>query len=69
MNWKKVEHSMDVFTQAGGKGIWVYLIFEHNEHQVEEAEQMAKLFGLDFVRKKTGRWVQSYKSKKIDKSK
>ena len=67
VNWKKVEHAMDVFTQAGGKGIWVYLIFEHNEHQVEEAERMAKLFGLEFVRKKTGRWVQSYKGKKVDK--
>ena len=67
VNWKRVEHSMDVFTQAGGRGIWVYLIFEHNEHQVEEAERMAKLFGLEFVRKKTGRWVQSYKGKKVDK--
>ena len=67
VNWKRVEHSMDVFTQAGGTGIWVYLIFEHNEHQVEEAERMAKLFGLEFVRKKTGRWVQSYKGKKVDK--
>ena len=67
VNWKKIEEAMDVFTQAGGKGVWVYLVFEHNEHQVEEAEQMAKLFGLEFVRKKTGRWVQSYKGKKIDK--
>ena len=67
VSWEKVEHAMDVFTQSGGKGIWVYLIFEHNEHQVEEAERMAKLFGLEFVRKKTGRWVQSYKGKKVDK--
>ena len=50
VNWNKVEEAMDVFTQAGGKGRWVYLIFEHNEHQVEEAEQMAKLFGLEFTK-------------------
>ena len=67
VDWKRVENSMDVFTQAGGKGVWVFLIFEHNEHQVEEAERMAKLFGLEFVRKKSGRWVQSYKNKKVDK--
>ena len=67
VNWKKVENSMDVFTQAGGKGIWVFLIFKHNEHQVEEAERMAKLFGLEFIKKKTGRWVQSYKGDKIKK--
>ncbi len=67
VDWKRVENSMDVFTQAGGKGTWVFLIFEHNEHQVEEAERMAKLFGLEFQKKKTGRWVQSYKGDKIDK--
>ena len=49
VNWERVENSMDVFTQAGGKGLWVFLIFEHNEHQVEEAERMAKLFGVEFV--------------------
>ena len=58
---------MDVYTQAGGKGLWVFLIFEHNEHQVEEAERMAKLSGLEFIKKKTGRWVQSYKGNKIQK--
>ena len=67
VDWARVENSMDVFTQAGGKGVWVFLIFEHNEHQVEEAERMAKLFGLDFIKKKTGRWVQSYKDDKIFK--
>ena len=67
VDWKRVENSMDVYTQAGGKGLWVFLIFEHNEHQVEEAERMDKLFGLEFVKKKTGRWVQSYKGKKIEK--
>ncbi len=67
VDWKRVENSMDVFTQAGGKGLWVFLIFEHNEHQVEEAERMAKLFGLEFIKKKTGRWVQSFKGNKIDK--
>ena len=67
VDWKRVENSMDVFTQAGGKGLWVFLIFEHNEHQVDEAEQLAKLFGLEFVKKKTGRWVQSYKGNKIQK--
>ena len=64
VDWKRVENSMDVFTQAGGKGTWVFLIFEHNEHQVEEAERMAKLFGLEFKKKKTGRWVQSYRTVK-----
>jgi hypothetical protein len=69
VNWDILEASMDAFTQAGGKGKWVYLIFEHNEHQIEEAEQVAKLFGLQFIRKKTGRWVQAYKQEKITEKK
>ncbi len=69
VDWKKVENSMDVYTQSGGKGIWEFLIFEHNEHQVEEAEHMAKLFGLKFIKKKTGRWVQSSKGNKIEEKK
>jgi MoaA/NifB/PqqE/SkfB family radical SAM enzyme len=66
VNWNKIEDSMDAYTQAGGKGQWVFLIFNHNEHQVEDAERLAKLFGLEFIKKKSGRWVQSYKNKKID---
>lgn len=65
VDWNKVENSMDAFTQAGGRGLWTFLIFEHNEHQVEEAERMAKLFGLEFVKKKSGRWVQTHKFEKI----
>ena len=46
VDWKRVENSMDVFTQAGGKGLWVFLIFEHNEHQIEEARQMSVEYGF-----------------------
>ena len=67
VNWDRVERAMDVYTQAGGRGLWVFLIFEHNEHQVDEAERLAKLFGIEFVRKKTGRWVKSNKGEKINK--
>lgn len=67
VNWEKIEESMDAYTQAGGQGEWVYLIFEHNQHQVEEAERLAKLFGLTFVKKKSGRWVQTKNFEKVDK--
>jgi MoaA/NifB/PqqE/SkfB family radical SAM enzyme len=59
VDWDRIENSMDAFTSAGGKGLWVFLIFEHNEHQVDDAERMAKLFGLQFIKKKSGRWVQT----------
>ena len=67
VNWDIVDQSMRAYIEGGGKVRWDYLIFDHNQHQVEEAERMAKLFGLEFVKKKTGRWVQSYKGNKIKK--
>ena len=58
VQWSKVEQSMDAFISAGGKARWDFLIFEHNQHQVEQAEQMAKFKGFDrFVAKKSGRFV------------
>jgi len=48
------------FIEAGGKAHWDYLIFAHNEHQVEEAEALAKEKGFTkFIPKKTGRFFSS----------
>lgn len=56
--WDKVENSMRSFIAAGGKARWDFLIFEHNQHQVEEARQMSIDMGFEkFVSKKTGRFV------------
>ena len=56
--WENVERSMRSFTSAGGRGRWDFLIFDHNQHQVEEAERLSKEWGLEkFIKKKTGRFV------------
>jgi len=56
--WDNVERSMKAFVGAGGRGRWDFLIFEHNEHQVEEAERLANEWGFEkFVKKKSGRFV------------
>lgn len=58
VQWSKVESSMDAYIGAGGKARWDFLIFEHNQHQVELAETIAKQKGFErFVAKKTGRFV------------
>jgi len=65
VNWAKVENSMESFIEAGGRARWDYIIFEHNQHQVQEAEQLSKLMGFEkFVAKKTGRFVTSRSEKK-----
>jgi hypothetical protein len=45
--------NVKAFIDAGGNAVWEYLIFEHNEHQVEQARQMSKDLGfVIFVPKK-----------------
>lgn len=60
VNWNSVERSMKAFIAAGGRARWDFLIFEHNQHQVEEAKAIASEWGFEkFVAKKTGRFVTS----------
>tara|TARA_Y200000002_G_scaffold365449_1_gene355370 strand:+ start:9259 stop:10335 length:1077 start_codon:yes stop_codon:yes gene_type:complete len=63
--WKKVERSMDAFIKAGGRARWDFLIFEHNQHQVEEARKLSELKGFEkFIAKKTGRFITQDSKKK-----
>ena len=58
VNWNRVELAMRSFIAAGGRARWDFLVFEHNQHQVEEAEVLSKKLGFEkFVAKKTGRFV------------
>jgi len=41
-NFKKVEQNYRAFIAAGGKANWQFISFEHNQHQLETAKQMAK---------------------------
>jgi len=60
VNWDNVERSMKAFTSAGGRGRWDFLVFQHNEHQVKEAEQLSGEWGFEkFIKKKSGRFVTS----------
>ena len=60
VSWTNVERNIKAFIKAGGRARWDFLIFEHNQHQVEEAEALASKWGFEkFVAKKTGRFVTS----------
>lgn len=64
VHWDIVERNMRAFIEAGGRARWDYIIFEHNEHQVEEAEELARKWGVEkFMKKKTGRFFSSMKNK------
>ena len=40
--FRKVEQNYKAFIAAGGQAVWQFIVFEHNEHQLETAKQMAK---------------------------
>jgi len=63
--WDNVYRSMKTFIAAGGRARWDFLIFEHNQHQVDEAEELAQTMGFEkFVAKKTGRFITATSEKK-----
>lgn len=65
VSWDAVERSMRAFIGAGGRARWDFLIFEHNQHQVECARTYSKILGFEkFVAKKTGRFITAASEKK-----
>jgi hypothetical protein len=44
---------MQAFVNAGGQAQWNFIVFKHNEHQVEEARELAKNMGVKFRLKVT----------------
>lgn len=67
-SWKKIMDNSQAFIASGGNAVWSYLVFEHNEHQVEEAEQLSISLGFKgFATKITSRFMDKT-HKFIDKS-
>jgi MoaA/NifB/PqqE/SkfB family radical SAM enzyme len=63
VNWDICMDSAQAFIDAGGRARWDYLIFGHNQHQVEEAEALSKRMGFEkFMSKKTGRFFSNVKA-------
>lgn len=61
VNWGNVHRNALAFIAAGGRARWDYLIFQHNEHQVEAAQQLADSMGFErFQKKKSGRFITAH---------
>lgn len=45
-NLKKILENARAFNDAGGKSIWQFIIFKHNEHQIEDAREMSVDYGF-----------------------
>ncbi len=58
--WELIERNVRAFTEAGGIGEWQYLVFGHNEHQIDEARKLAGEWGLArFTIKRSTRFMDS----------
>ena len=57
-DFKKIIANMTAFNNAGGKSIWSYIAFQHNEHQIDEARKLsAELNCHGFAVKPTNRFI------------
>lgn len=66
VNWNTLMRNAKTFIKAGGIADWAYLLFDHNEHQVEEARELSKQLGFrKFTTKATSRF--SNKNKVVNK--
>lgn len=53
VKWDKLIANVKAFIDAGGRAHWDFLIFKHNEHQLDEARQLAETLGFtSFIPKK-----------------
>jgi MoaA/NifB/PqqE/SkfB family radical SAM enzyme len=41
-NWKKIISAMTNYVSTGAQSKWEFLVFQHNQHQIEEARQLSK---------------------------
>lgn len=63
--WANVERNMRAFISAGGRARWDYIIFGHNEHQVEQAQALAEQWGVErFQKKKSARFFTATSEQK-----
>jgi MoaA/NifB/PqqE/SkfB family radical SAM enzyme len=59
-NFNKIIENAKAFIKAGGVAYWEFIVFQHNEHQVDKAEQISKDLGfVKFQAKKTARFSSS----------
>ena len=61
-NWHKLMDNVEAFISGGAEANWIYILFKHNQHQINEAQEIARKMGFNaFVRVETGRFPKDGK--------
>ena len=55
VNWLKLMQNAQAFIEAGGSAHWDMLIYQHNEHQVDDCEHLARDMGFKWFRAKVSK--------------
>ncbi len=56
-DWNKIINNAEAFIRAGGDARWDMLVFQHNEHQVEDCKRLSETMGFKkFYIKHTSRF-------------
>jgi len=66
-NFKKIKQNWRSFIAAGGQATWQYIVFDHNEHLIEEAKKIATEEGFCNFRLIYSHRDTSNESKKIQR--
>lgn len=57
-DFEKIINNARAYINAGGRAVWNYIVFKHNQHQVESAKSLSKEIGfVDFKYRATGRFL------------
>lgn len=60
-NYNKILENARAFISAGGKAQWDFIVFKHNEYQVDEAKELSEKLGFEsFQIKKTSRFFKNF---------
>jgi MoaA/NifB/PqqE/SkfB family radical SAM enzyme len=58
VHFEEVIANASAFINKGGRAQWNFIVFQHNEHQVEEARELSKKLGfINFLPRSTGRFL------------
>lgn len=55
VSWTKLKENAQAFIDSGGHAQWDMLVYEHNEHQVDACERLAKDMGFKWFRAKVSK--------------
>jgi len=57
VKWNKLMENAKAFIDAGGRAWWKFIVFKHNQHQIEDAKILAKKMKFEsFEKLKTNRF-------------